>query len=338
MLTYQIRPRIFRLKDGEQLFFPSDVELRFHFKPDQPFGMTPGGGRTAVRDVAARLLFNQNTGAHTIESQKPLNPLDVTIIEESIRTVQFKGNVLTIRQQFDTLDKLHDVINSIYFGLPLLLNLSFADPPIIECVDGHIGSCTFRWELSDWRMEVRTTTQKEQEVATIDAWRRMNLLSESTRRRLVAALHYFHVACRLSRQGNTPGEFLAEVLLNLAKTLEVLFPPTGNGLTREAVRSGLKALGFSSGEIEGNFMPALAIRNELDVAHVELGLFTMKQLRILHAYTERTENVFRDMLKRVLEGILAGTFEVSICDLGTPRREALAVIERLQQYTPDDVP
>lgn len=335
MLTYQVRPMAFRYNKGESLTFPAEVEIRFHFQPHQPFGMEPGNGRTAIRAVAATVLFNRSTGAHTIESEQPLRPLDVRI-EELGRTVELKGNVLFLRQHFDTRGKLHDFIHSIYFWFPILLNVQFADPPFIERVDGRVGSCAFRWELHSWRMDFRTTTQDQQEEKIGRAWERMTLLSNTARRRLMAALHYLHVACRLARQGSTPGEFLAEVLLNFAKTLEVLFPPTGDVQSREAARAGLRTLGFSEDEIEGSLIPALALRNEIDVGHVELGQFTMEQSTILHAYTERAEGAFRDLLNRVLEGVSSGTFEIPPHELMRPRREALTVIDRLRKYTPPE--
>lgn len=334
MFTYQVRPRIFRHETGKILSLPADVEIQFHFRPLQPFGMEAGGGHTAVRAVAAKALLNANTGEHTVQSETPLDPLDVTI-QEPIRIVSLKGNVLSIKQHFNDLSTLHETIQGLYFTLPMLLNVEFADPPFVERVDGVIGESTFRWELLDWRMEFRTTTQEKQESAIIRCWEQLGVLSDQNCRRLLAALHYFHVACRLARSGTTPGEFLSEVLLNLAKTLEVLFPPTGNGRTRDAARAGLKALGYIDHKIEADYIPAMALRNEIDVGHVELGVFKPDQLKVLHAYTERAENAFRDLLNTVLEKLETGEFELAYYELGPPRPEALQIIERLRLSTPE---
>ena len=62
------------------------------------------------------------------------------------------------------------------------------------------------------------------------------------------------------------GEFLPEVVLNLAKVLEVLFPPGGDGRTRDAVRQNLSQLGFSELEIEADYIPAMALRNAAERA------------------------------------------------------------------------
>jgi hypothetical protein len=330
MFTYQIRPRVFRHQPEEELTFPAKCTLSFHFQPLQPFGEAAGGGRTAVQSTPASVLFNANNGEHTIESKEPLTLLDVTI-EEPIRIVRMSGRKLTISQRFESLVEMEQVIMSIYFLLPALLNVSFADPPYVERVDGTVGCSSFRWELSDWRMKFQVTTQELQETRVLKAWKRIGILSEPHRRRLVAGLHYFHQACRLARQGSIVGEFVAEVILNLAKSLEVLFPPSGDGRSRDAVRQGLRKLGIADDDIECNFIPAIALRNEIDVGHVELELFKMEQLKTIHAFTERSEGAFHEMFERLFDQIESGDADIAPYDLRSPRSEALTVIERLKR-------
>lgn len=288
-----------------------------------------------MRAIAASLFFNANSGEHTVESTVPLRPLDVTI-EEPIREVRLTGNVLSVSQHLQSDNELTEMIESIYFGLPLLLNIPFADPPYVERVEGTVGSNPFRWELSQWKMVVRTTTQDVQESDIDQAWTRLGVLATPHRRRLIAGLHHFHLACRLARRGSTAGEFLAEVILNLAKTLEVLFPPDGDGRTRDGVRRALRQLGFEDAQIEGDFIPAMALRNEINVGHVELGLFSMDQLKVIHAFSERAEGAFRDLFERLLSHIESGRFDVTPYTVSEARPEAIALIQRLLQYTPPD--
>jgi hypothetical protein len=330
MFTYQIRKRKFKLGKDVPLAWPADTEIQFHFRPLQPFGMELGGGRTAVRGVEGTVHFDLNTGAHTVESKTPLKPLEV-YIEDADRLATLRGNVLTVKARSKSNEELTDMIWGIYYGFPLLLNVEFADPPFVERVEGRIGSIGFRWELVDWTMDVLTTTQHEQESNVSKAWFWFDVITRPERRRLIAALHYFHVACRLARSGQTAGEFLPEVLLNLAKTLEVLFPPTGDGRTRDAVRANLAMLGYPEIQIESDFIPAMVLRNEIDVGRVELGVFTMGQLRVLHSYTERVEAAFRDLLRRVIAKVDAGEFEIAPYSLQKPRPEAVKIIETLRE-------
>ena len=226
--------------------------------------------------------------------------------------------MLTISQHFESNQELTETIDGIYFAMPALLSVEFADPPYVQRVSGAVGSVGFRWELKEWKMHFRTTTQEQQESRAAVSWERIGLLSASGRRRLLAALHYFHVALRLSREGSIAGEFMPEMILNLSKVLEVLFPPDGAGRTLDAARRGLTALGFSRTEIEGDYIPAMALRNEIDVGHVVLSLFTREQLALIHGYTDHAEEAFR---------ILIGVFSIG-------SRQVSSMSRRMNQSRP----
>ncbi|MEJ1360048.1 MAG: hypothetical protein RPU34_04295 [Candidatus Sedimenticola sp. (ex Thyasira tokunagai)] len=292
--------------------------------------MEPGGGKTVVK--AAKVLFNANTGAHTIESKDPLKPLDVELVEPN-RNIRLDGNSLTIQQEFASNEELTNLIQCVYYGLPPLLNVDFADPPIIERVDGEIGKTRFRWELAVCRTDFLTTTQEKQEKSFAGSWERIGLLSVPTNTRIFAALHFYYVAVRLQRQSTIAGEFLPEMILNLSKSLEVLFPPAGDGKTINAARRGLEALEFSGVEIEADYIPAMALRNEIDVAHVGLGLFSPEQLVLIHGYVQRAENAFRELFKRLLVKVENNQFTVEPYTRGSARPEAVRVVERLAKYS-----
>jgi len=331
MFTYQIRPRIFRLSEGTSFSFPAKGIVKFVFGPHQPFGTKSDGGRTAVKAVAAKVLFNANTGQHWIESEKPLGPLDV-ILEEPERVVRLNGNILEVEQNFESNKELTQLIEGIYFSLPLLLNVDFADPPYVEQAHGEIDGVQFRWELSQWRAEYRTTTQESQELSFVSAWERLGILSVPTNSRLFAAVHFHHVAIRLLRKATIAGEFVPEAILNFSKILEVLFPPDGDGKTREAARNGLSSLGFSELEIEADYIPAMALRNEIDVGHVDLGLFKPEHLTVIHQYVGRAEYCFHLLLKRVFEKVESGEYTLEPYERKPIKGSALAVVKRLEEH------
>jgi hypothetical protein len=139
MFTYQVRERYYKISIGQQFRFPNDFESLFILQPLQPFGVTSGGGRTIVRAKPAFILYNANTGHHTAESKEPLQPLDAVVVEESVRRVEFKGNEFRITGRAETLNEMDDTISSIFFVLPILLNVEMADPPVIERVEGKVG-------------------------------------------------------------------------------------------------------------------------------------------------------------------------------------------------------
>ena len=260
MLTYQVRERIFLLDEDVDLDFPVDAEIVLTLAPEQPFGISASGGRTVRQDVAASVHYDGNNGRMTLESKEPLEPLEVRIQDGPDRLVILEGNRLVVQQSFKSLRELDRFIQSLCLGLPAFLNLEFADPPFVGSVTGSLGGTAFQWILQGLQVPFRPVTQEIQEQRFADAWQRLPLLSdEKDRRRVLAALHYLHVACRLERSGSTAGEFDSEVLLNLAKVIEVLFPGKD---TIDAARVGLADLGYPSPQIEARFVPALVLRNQ----------------------------------------------------------------------------
>lgn len=334
MFTYQARKRIFRLVDDSKLSLPNTFEAVFTLQPLQPFGMSAGEGKTAVQNVGARVDFNANTGHHFVESNQPLKPLEV-VVEKPIQKVELRGNVFRIEGRVESLNELEVTLQNIYLGLPILLNVEFADPPIVERVEGKVGDVSFRWELVGWRIELQVTTQDVQEKKAYDSWCRFDVLAMLGNRRLIAALHYFHVFCRLCRAGNTPWEFMGEALMNLSKVLEVLFPPTGDGQTIEAARAGLTGLDCSTEEIDRDFIPAMVLRSNIDSAHVDLSQFTQTQLRVLHTYTEAAETAFRKLLSKLLNEVEAGRYQVAQHTTSRHDGRTAKIIERLALHFGD---
>lgn len=331
MWTYQVRERAFKVEEGESLVFPNPVELRFELRPLQQLGAGLDEGRTAVRGVPATVRFHGTTGKHWIESETSLAPLEVTIEDGADRIVELRGSQLTVRQEFETIDQLRAFTESMFFGLPILLNVEFNDPPLVDRVTGRVGETLFRWELTRWMMPFATTTTEKQESKFAVSWQRFDTLSQPENRRLIAALYYFHLACRLEAVGDSPWEFMGEVILNLSKTLEVLFPGS-EGQTIDAARTGLASLDLPAQDIERYFIPAIALRNSIDSGHALLSIFTRSQLRVIHVYTEGAINSFRNLLQLVLEKVTRGEISLATYADMTPSRQALTTIERLEPH------
>lgn len=329
MLTYQARERVFAFQHPDGVHFPCDCDLRFYLQPAHPFGMARHGGRTAVRGAGATLMFDANTGRHSVESHEPLKPLSATIKMHD-RRFHLVGSKLSVRGHFETLDELNTFATSIYFALPFFLGPDFAEPPYVERVEGEADGAHFRWELAQIQLIQRTTTQKQQESAVVKALQRLHVFADESHRRLHAALHYFHVASRLDACGTVPGEFLAETILNLSKCLECIFPPDGDGKTREAVRRGLSRLRFTSAEIEAVYVPVMALRNEVDVAHVDLGLLSVKQRSTIHDYCGNLLQSFSVLFDRLFEALEQGELVLMPSQPNAPSGRILEIVDRLQ--------
>lgn len=325
MLTYRVRPRILKFEPGTKITVPAMAEVTFQFTPPQAFGSEAGGGRTAVRAVGAKMTLNMRTGQYTVESERPLSPLQLKIDDYDVRFTM-SGNKVTVIKRVNSQKELLNLIQDIYYVLPLLLAAEFADPPVIMNVEGIVAGSRFGWNLQEWKAEFTTTTQEKQIGHVRDAWHRLHKVIHLDNRRLIAALHYYHVASRLDRVSASPGEFLAESLLNYCKILEALFSPS-----TDIVREQLRALGFSDEEVERDFIPAIVLRNKIDVAHVSLVLFTNPQLTTLHRYADRAERSFRTLLSRILARLDDGTLSLSDHQLHGADPETAAIIDRMAQ-------
>lgn len=112
----------------------------------------------------------------------------------------------------------------------------------------------------------------------------------------------------------------------------MLFPPPGNRKTREAVRSGLRSLGFEDIDIEADYMPAMALRNEVDVGHVDLSLFKPDQLAVIHGYVEHAEGAFKVLFTRVFERLETNGFGIEPYEPKPAEGDAVRIIERLRQH------
>jgi len=330
MLTYQVRDRLFIMqREGDRASFPADVFVRFTFAPATPFGGSVEPSRTLKQGATGQANWDSNTGRQWVVGGEPLDPVDVTITFPDL-ILQFDGAVLTATRRFESLDQLASLIEGIHYGLPLLLNLDLVDAPGIAVVDGEVDGKPFHWGLAGARdmFDLTNTTRQEERIAR--AFERFKLINTAQNRRLIAALHSFRIACRLATGVQTPLDFSAERILNLAKTLEALFPGP-EGETIGAARNGLKTLNYSVDEVEAWFIPALALRNQIDVGHVFLGILNQEQLRILHDYVDGAEGRFRDLLGRVCDGIEDGSFQLPTHNDSGPKRKVISIIERVER-------
>lgn len=322
MLTYQIRERIFRA--DSELEFPNDVELNIYFHPDTALGNAGAAGRTWKQSTPGRVVFNANTGHFTIEPKNSLLPLDV-IIQHRNMSFKLNGNHLRITTYCESNGKLTELIESLYYVFPYVLSLGLRDAITVDRVDGKVGSEKFRWELNSLNLPILISNQKKQEDHIVKAWELMDFVSSKENRRIIAALRYYYTACRLRRVGKLPWEFMGEIIVNLCKVLEALFPAT-----RDSVREGLSNLGYLEDEIEDYFIPIMLLRSKIDSGHVFLALFTRSDLNSLHSFTDIVEEKFHEMLNRLILKLKREEVEIKDYKLTSADKEAKDIIQSIQ--------
>lgn len=332
MWVYQIRQRGTRWQGEAPPEFPSRGSVSIELSPRYQFGGVVEPARTVAVGSGGRATWNAHNGRQSFESESALEPVDVTIKhgdDGPILTV--KANVATYTKDFESRAELETAIEYLTYIFPLTLNTEALDTPVVERTFGSVGGIDFGWELL--RSSPGTfdaTTTDIQEARILRAWQEALLFNTDSNQRLLAALKYFHIACRLERSGHSPWEFLAEIVLNLAKTLEALFPAAGKLGSIDTARRGLTDIGYTKDEIDRDFIPALALRNKLDVGHVSLAVFQVEDMEVVHRYCDAAEGKFRGMLKRVLSMVTDGSYQVKPYKLRSPTRDVLQTIERIR--------
>lgn len=119
--------------------------------------------------------------------------------------------------------------------------------------------------------------------------------------RFVASSAYFHQALRLTSpfQVDFPPDLaLGEVVLNLAKCIELLFSPSRNEL-----RKKLLLLDYTEDQIESQLISIAIVRNELDIGHPLSGFIDADEITELRIFAHRALENVQAMLKRTASKI-----------------------------------
>ena len=305
MLTYQLQQRLCRIKNEKDFVFPNDVEIEIFYEPTEQFGVMsdpPKLSKTAVKNSKVNHYWDANTGKHGNVSDPPLQTIQAVLKLDELQ-LEITGNILKAKTRCQSFEELSDLLTILHYFLPILLNLELAEPPVVKTTRGRVGESIFGFELESAGHLIDVITKENQEKRIIDSFHRITLVTELSNRRLAAACYYYYVAKRLVESGNSPYEFLAEVVLNLCKVLQALF-----GERYDDVRAELKKFDYSEEDIEKIFIPLMVLRNEFDVGHVSIKLFNREQLNALYTFLENIDTVFKVLLKKVMDKVAKGEY------------------------------
>ena len=319
MLTYQLQRRVLMREDKNPLSFPNKVTVEEMFEPSSQYGGCKEG-KTVIQGSKIQFTYDANSGKSWVSSEPSLGEVDTTVEWKDLR-LSLKGNKLTAIKDCKSLGELINSLITLRYMVPVFLNIELAEPPVVKYTSVKVGDAKFNWELQSRTKPFEVTNAELQEKKIMASFARLNLVNS---RRLDAAAYYYYVARRLSEAGNSEYEFLAEVVLNLCKVLQVLF-----GESRDKVREELTKLGFSTSDIETNFIPIMILRAELDVAHASLTIFSQKQLTDMYNYLDLAEQNFRKMLQAVFEKASANQYTITPDPTPSLKEDKLKTMENL---------
>jgi len=304
MFTYH-ENRMLAIESGT-LRFPNKVRIRMEFSPNAIFGdQVPG--LTCPTGSTVRNSWNANTGRCHAESNPPLPGTDVEIALDDVSIKIYRG-FLKATFECTSREQLVGVLGALHFVAPVSLSLAFADPVIPIVTSGHVGDASFVWQVQESRGSFEVITKSMRDSRCTQAIEYLPVLCNPDNRRLLAACTYLQKAARLTSTGNGPSEFAGEAVVNMAKSLEVLFP---GSQSRNSVRDGLKTIGYENLEIEEKFLPALILRSKLDAAHVRMATLRADERRQLQIYLEQSIGNFREALTKITKAVAESRLQLA---------------------------
>ena len=326
MLLYRLRARLLHF-EGVSPRFPADAVVNVELAPEVPFGGAAGISRNAVTDTHVKGRANLLTGRIVLEWSKPLFEPVAASIAIADTAFEVKRNVITVRSRCTSEQDLADLLAAMFYAFPTVLNLYIPDAPFPTRAWGQVGTAEFNWifEPTEVGGTYTVTSKENQERLVTDAWRHVAVVAPSGR--LMGGLYYFHVACRLLAVGHDRFEFMAEALLNFAKSLQSLF-----GQSRDEIRVGIEKLScYNNADIEGKFLPAMVLRDEFDVAHVSISMLNREQLRTLHDYSNIAEDAFRELQKTVLTRVNSGEYVLAADPRSSLSGDKQAILRKMRE-------
>jgi hypothetical protein len=310
MLTFSAMPRKLNTMHEGDIRFPRPVEMRATLGPKWIFGIAGEESErrlVVANSTGASVLFNVNTGRYYVRGGTAPPSINVSVPMQSDEDrVVLNGNVAKYEFMATSYNDIAGVGDALAYALPAALNAYLQVPPFVERIAAHCDGVERGYEVWALNFRVEIVSSDDQNQRAGRALKILPMFAETELRRFQAGLLYLQRAARLSEAGQTRWEFLSEAVLNLAKSLESLFAPNAESQNREPVRTGLRKIGLDDQTIEAWFIPALVLRNELDVAHVRLALLGRNEVPILAQYAEGAIPHFRLLFARLAEGIARG--------------------------------
>jgi len=304
VFAYQLQDRDFYLDKDARLRFPNPFSCTVRMEPGHLFGQPRGEGdmgRTWFKDEGnLNVLFTPSTGKTLLKIPQLRQAIETTVQLDAL-TITVRGGEIRLDGSVQTGEHLRRLIDTFVLLLPIHLNLLTFDVPFVSGVRGKVGDVEFEWGVRKNSSSLCLTSREE---FTTGVQAAINRVFMKLSPRILGALHYFHVACRLSQGGDTPWTFSGEILLNLAKSLEVLFGD------RDSIRERLKFLDYNEDEIEYCFIPVLILRNEFDVGHPTTTFPLSPFKDDLYDFLPRAEEWMRELLRLVIHKFMSGELKI----------------------------
>ena len=310
--------------------WPAEIDLTFRLTPGDIFGVPGAGTPRSTMTGETKFSIDGETGKLVVLETGPLPTfrLDGTFKDGSLI---FVGNEAVLKASAVSEQHLESLMNWASVLLTQFLTVqvgSFVDIASVKgTVAGHPVAALYPAESYSILLASVDAALREERIRSALQGPSVDNPSYP---RFVASTRYFHHALRLiapTEVNYVPYSAHAEVLLNLAKSIEILF----SAPTRDALRGRLRELGYSDEQIESQIVPILLVRNEIDVGHPTSGQATPEDVATLRRFVDRSLQNVAAILQNVWRHIfLNQSFLDPLHGPADPDRAKL--IAKLQAY------
>jgi hypothetical protein len=286
------------------LSFPAQVTAQITFGPEDAFGLPTERRTTVAVGQPTKFSGNANEGSIQLEGAL-IERLEAEFQVRHFR-VRLNGNVLTLVFTASSYHEATQTLNSTHQLLVPIITHRLRTYVWIKLFTVMIGTGAFDFVLSPiTRQVVAATTEQNTEriKESLVDWTGF----KEEHRPFFSALSYFRQAYRLALIQPGAEPMVSEILLNLAKAIEVIFRSNKH----EEIRRQAATWGFPSDEIEEVMLPILILRSNLDVAHVALAQLTVAERDTVVAFSLQALSNMEAVIDRVSKGLFSGSIRLT---------------------------
>jgi hypothetical protein len=292
MLVLQLPPATATI--SRPVTFPCKTTIQAKLEPREVFDGAPRTGRLHMHLPGARAEATVDPVTTDLRIQSPgafsKLSFDTTVLGYSIGV---RGGTVTVECECADEREFTNAVEFVYIALPGILAAAVPAPVYVHTIDGAVGNVPFEVTFPGVR-EVSVYVTAGDDISRAMAARlesfsklRGNVL------RVTAAHRYLMQVRRLAYVSFGSNYFVGERILNLAKTLEVLF---GDGV--DPMRVELRKLGIDERVVE-LLASVHYVRDEIDVGHPAMGTLQRDDYDRVLRFADNAERAVTGLLHRL---------------------------------------
>jgi len=308
MSLHLLKHRVLDFNNVDPPDLPDKIHLEILLAPEDAFGEEGTSNRTTLKvGEKAKLRGNLNDGSNEVEGSL-IDLIELTIHKQSFN-FKFTGRKLEIFFECSSYEQLYLNLASINHCIPTYLSLYLSNYIWIKSFHVCIGNKNnvFIYRLKDTYSNFYAST-KESSTENIEKAISNWLETGGRYDRILCASLYWRQAQNFIYSNHDIAKFSSEILLNLSKSIEVIF--TSN---RDNIRSISKEMGLSDNLVEEQLIPINLVRNQLDIAHVTTGILDHEERNMLIDFLRASNKNVKNLLQEIIGKYLGG--EVKLRDI-----------------------